>query len=220
MFEITQPSLNGITAHVMTASTKAIIGARKNTNLSAPAGTTISLTMYFRKSANDCSNPKGPTMFGPLRICTAAQIFRSAYIRNASATKSGISTKRHCPRITSTMPRLVLVKNSTIVFVSLHRWNASRAAIGDGHFGVNCLEPARKRGRDRINCVGGPKPAIFRRLGPHVTQESVSTVQRILCSRALGVFCHLFDRISAGHGHPKVDQITVEQTGFDPIIRW
>ena len=73
----TQPCANGITAQASTASTKESIGARKNTALSAPAGTTISLTTYFSASATDCSRPKAPTTFGPRRICTAAQILRS-----------------------------------------------------------------------------------------------------------------------------------------------
>ena len=44
----------------------------------APAGITGSLTTNFRRSANDCSNPQGPTTFGPRRSMTAAQILRSA----------------------------------------------------------------------------------------------------------------------------------------------
>ncbi len=114
MSDSTQPSLNGITDHAMTASTKEIIGARKKTKRSAPAGTTTSLTIYLMKSANDWSRPKAPTTFGPLRICTAAQTLRSAYIKNASASKSGIRTSKHCPRIVSTIPVFVVVKNSYI----------------------------------------------------------------------------------------------------------
>ena len=64
----TQRSLNGITAQATMASTKDSIGARKKTNLSAPAGTTISLSTYFRKSAKLWSRPKAPTTFGPRRI--------------------------------------------------------------------------------------------------------------------------------------------------------
>ena len=66
MSEITQPGAQGITAQTIIGSTKLIIGARRNTALSAPAGTTISLTMYLRKSAKLCSSPQGPTTFGPL----------------------------------------------------------------------------------------------------------------------------------------------------------
>ena len=78
MSEITQPGAQGITAQTITGSTKEIIGASMKTALSAPAGTTISFTMYFRKSANDCKSPNGPTTFGPRRICTAAHTLRSA----------------------------------------------------------------------------------------------------------------------------------------------
>ena len=77
MLARTQPSSKGITAQARIASTKDSIGARKNTGRSTPAGTTISLTTYFSASATDCSRPKGPTTFGPRRICTAAQILRS-----------------------------------------------------------------------------------------------------------------------------------------------
>ena len=63
----TQPSLNGITAHATIARTKLSIGASMKTNRSAPAGTTISFSTYFRKSAKDCSTPKAPTTLGPLR---------------------------------------------------------------------------------------------------------------------------------------------------------
>jgi hypothetical protein len=70
--------LNGITAQATMASTKDSSGARKYTGRSTPAGTTTSLTTYFSASATDCSSPKGPTTFGPRRICTAAQTLRSA----------------------------------------------------------------------------------------------------------------------------------------------
>ncbi len=88
MSEITQPGAQGITTQTIAGSTKLTIGASRNTVLSAPAGMTISLTMYFRKSAKLCSSPHGPTTFGPRRICTAAQILRSPYIRNARLTRT------------------------------------------------------------------------------------------------------------------------------------
>ena len=77
MLAITQPSENGITTNANIASVIDRNGARKNTNLSAPAGTMISLSTYFSASATDCSRPHGPTTFGPRRIWTAAQILRS-----------------------------------------------------------------------------------------------------------------------------------------------
>jgi len=105
MSEITQPSLNGITAQAISAMTSVTIGAIRNTARSAPAGKITSLTMYFRKSAKLCSRPKAPTTLGPRRIITAAQILRSAYIRNASASISGSTSNRTCPTMTSNMPR-------------------------------------------------------------------------------------------------------------------
>ena len=96
MSEITHPGAQGITAQTITGSTKETIGARKNTALSAPDGMTISLTMYFSMSAKHCKSPHGPTTFGPRRSCTAAQILRSAYIRNARLTRMMTITSRHC----------------------------------------------------------------------------------------------------------------------------
>ena len=41
------------------------IGARIKITLFELAGIIISLNIYFKASANDCNNPKGPTTFGP-----------------------------------------------------------------------------------------------------------------------------------------------------------
>ena len=105
MSEITHPGAQGITAQTITGSTNEIIGARRNTALSAPEGMTISLTMYFTKSAKLCSSPHGPTTFGPRRICTAAQTLRSAYIRNARLTRITTTTGRHCARMSRKSPK-------------------------------------------------------------------------------------------------------------------
>src|SRR5476651_169418 len=75
---ITQPELTGITAQAASASVQVTSGARRNTPLFAPAGMVGSLNTNLSRSANDCSRPHGPTTLGPRRICTAAQIFRSA----------------------------------------------------------------------------------------------------------------------------------------------
>ena len=129
MSEITQPSFHGITAQVISDSTKVIIGARKNTVLSAPAGTTISLTMYFRKSAKLCRRPQGPTTFGPRRICTAAQILRSAYIRNASATSTSTVTSRHWPRISRKRPKPLSKKPPMPYSAAIGRSRASARRV-------------------------------------------------------------------------------------------
>ena len=78
MSAITQPALTGITAQAASASTQVTSGASRNTPLLAPSGITGSLRTNFSRSAKDCSKPHGPTTFGPRRICTAAQILRSA----------------------------------------------------------------------------------------------------------------------------------------------
>src|ERR1700761_8479764 len=91
MLEITQPALNGITAQEQKASTTATTGARKNSTLLAPAGTINSLKKNLSASAMVCSRPNGPTTLGPRRICTAAQILRSARI---TAATDSISTRQ------------------------------------------------------------------------------------------------------------------------------
>ena len=78
MSAITQPALTGITAQAASASVQVTSGASRNTPLLEPAGMTGSLNTNFKRSAKDCSRPHGPTTFGPRRICTAAQILRSA----------------------------------------------------------------------------------------------------------------------------------------------
>ena len=78
MSAITQPTLTGITAQAASASVQVTSGASRNTPLLEPAGMTGSLNTNFNRSAKDCSRPHGPTTFGPRRICTAAQILRSA----------------------------------------------------------------------------------------------------------------------------------------------
>ena len=74
---ITQPSATGMTAQAAIASTTDTSGASTNTPLLALAGMIGSLRMNFRKSANGCSTPQGPTTFGPRRSCTEPQILRS-----------------------------------------------------------------------------------------------------------------------------------------------
>ena len=76
-FAITQPGAKGMATQANSASIMLRKGARKKTNLSAPEGTTISLSTYLIASAKVCSRPQGPTTLGPRRIWTAAQILRS-----------------------------------------------------------------------------------------------------------------------------------------------
>ena len=78
MLAITHSSLTGITAQAASASTQVTSGASRKMPLLAPDGITGSLTANLIRSANDCSSPQGPTTLGPRRICTAAQILRSA----------------------------------------------------------------------------------------------------------------------------------------------
>src|SRR5664279_2449819 len=87
-----QPTLTGITAQAASASTVEINGASRNTPLLAPAGIVGSLSANFNMSAKDWNRPQGPTTLGPRRICTAAQILRSASRMKAIATNSTTSS--------------------------------------------------------------------------------------------------------------------------------
>src|SRR5665213_164281 len=104
MFDTTQPGASGITAQAPKARVKLTRGASRKTTLSAPAGTTISLRTNFRKSAKDCKRPKGPTTLGPLRICTPAQILRSASSRKAKDNSIHTRTARICRTVTKVQP--------------------------------------------------------------------------------------------------------------------
>ena len=54
-------------------------------------GIIISLKIYFKASARDCSKPNGPTTFGPLLFCTKAQTRLSNHTIIATDTKTGTS---------------------------------------------------------------------------------------------------------------------------------
>ena len=58
-------ALKGITAHEIKASVIVTIGAKIKITLFEVDGIIISLNIYFNASANDWSNPNGPTTFGP-----------------------------------------------------------------------------------------------------------------------------------------------------------
>ena len=81
MSAIAQPSFTGITAQASIASMNSSIGARMNRKRFAPEGTMVSFISILMASAKGCSRPKGPTTFGPRRICIAASTLRSASVR-------------------------------------------------------------------------------------------------------------------------------------------
>jgi hypothetical protein len=99
MLAMAQPTLTGITAQVASASTQVTSGASRKMPLLAPAGMTGSFITNFSRSAKDCSNPQGPTTLGPRRICTAAQILRSA----SSTYAMTISNTTSISRLSNTM---------------------------------------------------------------------------------------------------------------------
>ena len=90
-------SLTGMTAHAASAHIAVASGASRNTTLSAPDGITGSFRTNFKRSANDCSRPNGPTTFGPRRICTAAQTLRSISSRKAMMISRTTSTRSDQP---------------------------------------------------------------------------------------------------------------------------
>ncbi len=92
-------SLTGMTAQAASESVAVASGASRKTPLSAPAGMIGSLKTNFRRSANDWRRPKGPTTFGPRRICTAAHTLRSMSSRKATQISSPTSTRRLHPTV-------------------------------------------------------------------------------------------------------------------------
>ena len=132
--DITQPGANGMTAQAMKARITVMIGASRKTVLSAPAGTTISFSTNFSMSANDCSRPNGPTTFGPLRICTPAQILRSASSRKATASSTPTLISSAAPVEASVQPRGEFQKPlsmaySAAIATGAIRWADSSAMV-------------------------------------------------------------------------------------------
>src|SRR5450432_2160709 len=136
MFHTTQPGASGITAQAPNARVKLTMGASRKTNLSAPAGMTISLSTNFRKSAKDCSRPKGPTTLGPLRIITPAQILRSASSRKARDSRIQITTARICSTVITVQPMVEPQSIASITLLRRHlRAGGETGALRHGHAG-------------------------------------------------------------------------------------
>ena len=70
---------NGITANSNTAGATKKMGAAHISGLSAAVGVSASFCSSLRASATGCSNPNGPTRFGPLRAWMRPMIRRSPY---------------------------------------------------------------------------------------------------------------------------------------------
>ncbi len=92
----------GITANAVMAGTAITNGASMKTTRSAAFGVKSSLNINFMPSANDCSNPNGPFMVGPLRCCIRPTTRRSNQMVNsvmiskkANAKTALISTSHH-----------------------------------------------------------------------------------------------------------------------------
>ena len=148
MSAITQPALTGITAQAASASVQVTSGASRNTPLLAPAGMTSSLNTNFSRSAKDCSSPNGPTTFGPRRICTAAQILRSAQQHIGDRDQQDDEQQQRLRHDHDQRPEIVLVQNSAKVMALLRRRHG-RAAFGERRaFGHH-----RGRARDRVGEV-------------------------------------------------------------------
>lgn len=78
---------------MVSANVSASVGATINSSFEDVSGRRGSLVNNFTASANGCSKPCGPTMFGPLRSCMYPKVFRSTSVRNAIAKRIG--TIRH-----------------------------------------------------------------------------------------------------------------------------
>lgn len=92
--QTTIPSEKGITDHPIKLKVKISEGATKKTLILALVGNVVSFTNSFKPSARGCSNPIKPTAFGPLLLCTAPMIFRSAIVKYATETSNGITMLR------------------------------------------------------------------------------------------------------------------------------
>mmetsp|Transcript_1086 Transcript_1086/g.2140 ORF Transcript_1086/g.2140 Transcript_1086/m.2140 type:complete len:499 (+) Transcript_1086:558-2054(+) len=169
------------------------------------------------KSAKLCSRPKAPTTLGPLRIITAAQIFRSAYIRNAKATRSGTTSSKHCNRISRPMPNVVSVKNSTMGR-PLNRRYPLLCAIGRHYFRFEGLQTPGQVRRDGVNRICGPNATLFRNSCAHMSRKRISPDQRVLCCRAAGIGIQIGTRRDAGHLCTEIHQILIQQTRFYPVV--
>src|SRR5579872_3008148 len=104
MFDTTQPGASGSAAQAPNASVTVNTGAIRKMSLSAPSGMTISLIRNFPASAKSCSVPNGPTTFGPLRICTPAQILRSDQSTTTTESRTPTATATTCRRVSTVQP--------------------------------------------------------------------------------------------------------------------
>ena len=84
-------ALKGITAHDIRANVIVTIGAKIKITLFELDGIIISLNIYLRASARDCSNPNGPTTLGPCLFWTNAQTLLSSQTIIATDTNTGTS---------------------------------------------------------------------------------------------------------------------------------
>jgi len=104
------PWPKGIIAQPNRLSTKVAIGAIKNSTLFACVGTTFSLSINFKASANGCNTPQYPVTCGPtLRWC-AANCLRSIIVINATANNIGTI-------ITKTFAKFKIVIKLFIVYL-------------------------------------------------------------------------------------------------------
>lgn len=92
--QTTIPSEKGITDHPIKLKVKTSEGANKKILIFALVGNVVSFTNSFKPSARGCNKPIKPTTFGPLLLCTAPMIFRSAIVKYATETSNGITMLR------------------------------------------------------------------------------------------------------------------------------
>ena len=151
----TQPSLNGITAQAITATTKEISGARRKTALSAPAGHHDLLDDVLEEVGEALQQAEGADHVGP-----APQLHRRPDLavgveQEGQATSSGTTSSRHCPRMIRAMPSRVW-KNSAIVSIT---------DVVAGPVRLSAVNTIRRRGTPAPRCAAD-EPSFRRHRAP------------------------------------------------------
>ena len=85
---------SGMMENERNAGTNARNGAILKTNGSARSGTKSSLKNNLIPSARVCSNPKGPALFGPIRLPIPATTLRSNHTMSMVATRPVTNTTK------------------------------------------------------------------------------------------------------------------------------
>ena len=157
---------NGITANARNAGTVDSTGARMKIALSAAVGMMSSFSASFTPSARDCSRPKGPFTFGPMRCCIRATTRRSNQMLNSVSTT----------RITKISTALRMTTHDGVVAEALHVVGAGAVRGGrdqlQGRCGEQCAHACAPFGASRTtDPAGADQPDV---VGVHTTPSGRS----------------------------------------------